>query len=95
MTFSIFNPYTTSIVHISKQACVTCSLFCWSATHIGTHPDSSNRLQGSSCNAVPLWLLRVGVPLRVLCTAVTGTTPHSVAAEDPHSTLKGTPTCST
>ena len=31
---SLFTPVLTSTAHISKQACATCSLFCWSASHI-------------------------------------------------------------
>ena len=47
---------------------------------------------------VPLWLLQVGVPLTVLWrysdATVIGANVHQVAAEYPHSTLNGIPTCS-
>ena len=52
-----------------------------------------------SCNTVPMWLLQVGVPLRVLWgySAAIGLTvapPIITASEYPDSTLKGTLTCS-
>ena len=58
-----------------------------------THPDSSDLLGKSH-----IIILQVRVPSRVLSeyadTTVTGATAHAVAAEYPHSNLKGTPTCS-
>ena len=63
-----------------------------------THPDSFDRLRRSHITAVLLWLLQIGVPLRVLWgysdATVTEATMHTVAAEYPHSTLNGTPTWS-
>ena len=62
-----------------------------------THPDSSWPATWVSYYAVPLWLLQVGVPLRVRWrySSATACTVASqpfvtVASEYPHSTLKGT-----
>ena len=67
----------------------------------GTHPDSSWLAMWVSYYAVPLWLLQVAVPLRVLwgysaATACTVASQPSitVASEYPHSTLNGTATWS-
>ena len=48
-----------------------------------THPDSSDWLCGPSYHPVPLRLLQVGVPVRVLQddATVTGATLHAVALE--------------
>ena len=62
-----------------------------------THPDSFWPMW-VSYNSVPMWLLQVGVPLRVLWeySATTGCAVASVivVSEYPYGTLKGTPTCS-
>ena len=55
--------------------------------HIQISPDQLCR---SHCDVVPLWLLQVGVPLRILWgysdASVTGATAYALAAEYPHNT---------
>ena len=74
---------------------------CFNPLHTGTHPNSSWLTMWVSYYSVPLWLLQVRVPLMVLwgyfaaTACVVASQPFvTIASEYPHSTLKGTATCS-
>ena len=65
----------------------------WFDNTADTHPDSSRQATQVSYNAVLLWILQVGVPLRVLWgysdATMKGATTHAVVSEYPRSTFSG------
>ena len=87
------------LLYASWNACwfISYAHICVSSAEF-THPDSSDRLRRSHITQYCSGCFKLRVPLMVLRgytdATVTGATAHAVAAGYPHSTLKGTPTCS-